>query len=170
MTYTITWNGAPRPELEDRLRADMAQIAEDLDNDMSDLVFHQMPLTEDDFRGPSVLLHGDPRTGGVIATFTLGGRMSADLERELMVTVALMDGRDAVHDRDAILLTLEGVVAATLMLVGNEDPNGVEKLNSRLLNRVSARLRSKRTRGQMLTGLAQALSTEPCAGGVRCLA
>lgn len=66
MTYKITWRGNPRPDLEDAIRADLAEVLGD--SGVDDLIFHTFFVTED-INAEIVMIHGTQREDEVIAEF-----------------------------------------------------------------------------------------------------
>lgn len=67
MTYRIRWIGDPRPNLEDAIRADIAETI-GADNTVDSLVFHTFFVTED-VNGQIVWVCGTNREDEVTAEF-----------------------------------------------------------------------------------------------------
>lgn len=67
--------------------------------------------------------------------------MNQDTQRYYDAAVKIVDGRDPIADRGAIMVTLEGEVAATLLHVMGNDPRfAAGMLNEALVQGVEARL------------------------------
>jgi hypothetical protein len=66
--------------------------------------------------------------------------MNRDTERYLKAAQTIMDGRDPVADRGAVMVTLEGTVAAVLVAVMGDHEKAAAMLNEGLVEGVESRL------------------------------
>ena len=72
-----------------------------------------------------------------------------DTQRVLKTVRALLDGRDPATDLGGVMLTLEGVVTATLLLVMERDRRkAAAMLNEGLVEGVERRLAYSASKGQ----------------------
>ncbi len=76
-----------------------------------------------------------------------------DMERYIAAARAIIDGRHPLTDRGAIMVTLEGAVAATLIFVmGGDHRAAVAMLNEGLLEGVESRIALGASRHQKAQG------------------